>query len=719
MKKSSTRSTPGRVSGTVFPRKKEVLRFIRDGAGRPVLMKELVKLLGIPKEERKMLRRLLDEMVRAGELVRIKGGRYGVPSKMNLVVGRLQGHPDGFGFVIPEDDGEDIFVKARNLREAMHGDRVVVRIEGFKPGGKREGTIIRIIERANKAVVGRFEKGKNFGYVVPGDERITHDIYIPKGADSGARDGDVVLAEITAYPVGMRNPEGKVVNVLGRADDPEVEIQAIIIKHSLPSVFPDDVMDEAERIGEVVDVEEVKGRRDLRDMTTVTIDGETARDFDDAVSVRREKNGNIRLWVSIADVAHYVSEGSALDREAYNRGTSVYFPDRCIPMLPERLSNGICSLNPGVDRLAVTVEMEFDEKGSRVFRAFYPSIIRSDFRMTYREVKKILVDGDEGLARKFAPAIHDLKIMEELCSRLKSYRERRGCIDFDLPEPQIILDIEGGVEAIVRSERNLAHMIIEEFMLAANEAVASFLSEKKLPLLYRVHEEPDQEKLEDFRLFIHNFGYRLKGGRLKPKDLQNLLREISGRPEERTINHVLLRSMKQAVYSEKNIGHFGLASDEYCHFTSPIRRYPDLVVHRVLKEAVSERGMTPGRKKRLEEVLPRMAEETSVRERRAMEAEREVVDLMKARYMLDKIGEEYRGFITGVTVFGLFVELEELFVEGLVHVSSINDDYYHFDEKGHCLIGEKRKRMFRIGDEVAVRVERVDTGKRQIDFSLV
>ncbi|MDH3973775.1 MAG: ribonuclease R [Deltaproteobacteria bacterium] len=696
---------------------KGVLRFLREEAGRPATLKDIRGRFGITKEKRSKLVRLLDEMLRNGEIVRIKGGRYGVPSKMNLVTGRLQSHAEGFGFVIPDEGDEDVYINARNIKDAMHGDRVVARVEGFKAGGKRHGSIIRIIERVHKTVVGRYEKGRKFGYVVPSDERLSHDIYVPKGEDMGADDGEVVLVELISYPTRQRNPEGVVIRVIGSPFDPEVEIQSIIARHNIPSIFPQEVIDEAERIGESVKVKEIEGREDLRNLMTVTIDGETARDFDDAVSVRKEGKGNIRLWVSIADVSHYVKEGSDLDREAYERGTSVYFPDRCIPMLPERLSNGICSLNPQVERLAMTAEMLFNDRGERIEGRFYPSVIRSDHRLTYSIVKKILVEGDAALTKEYETIMPDLRVMEELSGWLRIFREERGCIDFDLPEAQIILDIQGGVEAIVRSERNLAHMIIEEFMLAANEAVASFLAAKKLPLLYRVHEEPDAEKLEDFREFIHNLGYELKSGTPSPKDLQGLLSAVFGKPEERTINHVLLRSMKQAVYSGKNIGHFGLASKIYCHFTSPIRRYPDLMVHRVLKKAVTG-GIKKAETEQLQAALQMSGEETSSRERRAMEAERDVVDLKKTEFMMDKVGENYSGFITGVTSFGIFVELEELFVEGLVHVTSIDDDYYIYDEKGHSLRGERKKRSFRIGDKVDVSVEKVDRDKRQIDFKL-
>lgn len=698
---------------------KDLLKFLREDAGRPASLKDIGGRFGISKANRAPLLKLLDDLVATGEIVRIKGGRYGVPSKMNLVTGRLQAHPDGFGFVLPDEGGEDVFIRAKGINDAMHGDHVVARVEGQKPGGKRDGSLIRIIERAHKTVIGRYEKGKKFGYVVAEEKRILQDIYIPKSEDMGASDGDVVLVEITSYPMKNRNPEGLVIQIVGRPDDPEVEIQSIIIKHNISSIFPEEVLAEAGSVPDSVNDSDLEGRVDLRGMMTVTIDGETARDFDDAVSVRREKNGNVRLWVSIADVSHYVKEGSSLDKEAYARSTSVYFPDRCIPMLPERLSNGICSLNPEVDRLTMTAEMEFNKKGERVDQKFYSSVIKSDFRLTYTSVKKILVDGDETLTKEYEAILPDLKTMEELCDYLKGFRKERGCIDFDLPEAQIIIDIQGGIEAIVRSERNLAHMIVEEFMLAANEAVASFLTRKKIPLLYRIHEEPDSEKLVNFREFIHNFGYSLKGDSPAPKELQRILGEVSGKPEERTINHVLLRSMKQAVYSPKNIGHFGLASDEYCHFTSPIRRYPDLMIHRAMKLAASK-GKGLGKVvEKLAERLPVMGEETSSRERKAMEAERDVVDLKKTQFMLDKVGEDYSGFITGVTSFGLFVELEGLFVEGLVHVSSLGDDYYIYDEKGHSLTGERLKRVFRMGDELKVSVARVDIDKRQIDFTLL
>jgi len=697
---------------------KIILQYVRDESRNPVLPRELLKHFGLDKGRRKEVQRLLENMVHDGDLIKTRGGRYGVPSKMNLVTGRLQAHPDGYGFVLPEDGGVDVYVKSRNLRGAMHGDRVAVRVDHHRPGAKKEGTIIRVLERAHKTVVGKYEAGKNFGYVVPVEERILHDIYIPPGNEGGAKEGQIVVAQITAYPAKSRNPEGIVVQVLGSADDPEVEIQTIIAKHGLSVKFPDEVIEESNLVPEEVAGKDITGRVDLREILVITIDGETARDFDDAVSVRSEKNGRIRLWVSIADVGNYVKEGSPLDREAYERGTSVYFPDRCIPMLPERLSNGICSLKPGVDRLAVTAEMAFNKNGECVESSFYPSVIRSAFRMTYTEVANILQGDDEGLKERYDSILPDLRIMEELRGYLRKYREQRGCIDFDLPEAQLVLDIQGGVESIVRSERNLAHMIIEEFMLAANEAVASFLAEKKIPLLYRVHDVPDEDKIYDFREFISNLGYHISDKEELSMEIQRLLNEVADKPEGKVINHILLRSMKQAVYSGKNIGHFGLASKKYCHFTSPIRRYPDLVVHRILKEFMASGKMEKTRREKLLDSLATIAEATSSRERKAMEVERDVVSLKKAQFMLDKVGEEFRGIITGVTSFGFFVEIEQFFVEGLVHVSILGDDYYCYDEKGHSLTGERTRRRFRIGDEVDVRLEKVDVGRRRIDFNL-
>ncbi|MBM2839183.1 MAG: RNAse, partial [Deltaproteobacteria bacterium] len=620
-------------------------------------------------------------------------------------------------------EGEgDVYIPPRNLREVMHGDKVLVRVERIKKDGKKEGKIVRILERGLTTVVGRFEAEKNHGYVIPTEQKILRDIFIPKGQTGNAKDGQIVVVEIINYPTAHRSPDGKIAEIVGFPDDPNVEVMTIVRKYGIPYEFPEDVLIEARRVSQIVDKEEIKNRIDLRGMNTVTIDGERAKDFDDAVAVKKEKNGNIRLWVSIADVSYYVKEGSPLDREAYIRSTSTYFPDRAIPMLPEELSNGICSLNPKVDRLTMTAEMLIDKEGRVVDCSFYNSIINSVERLTYTIVRQVLVDKDKELITRYKQIHKDLQVMEELCLRLKEKRAKRGSIDFDLPEPQIILDIEGKTEDIVMAERNLAHQIIEEFMLAANEAVASHITAMKLPFIYRVHEEPDEDEVMEFSEFVHNFGFTLKFGKGKgvsPMIYQKLLEDVTGQPEEKLINTVMLRSMKQARYSAENIGHFGLAAEFYTHFTSPIRRYPDLIVHRILKE--SQRAAdkkTDFRTYYWESHLPEMSDHTSKRERVSMEAEREIIDLKKVQFMQGRVGEEFEGIISGVTSFGFFVELIVYFVEGLVHMSTLRDDYYHFMEKEHLLRGESKKRTFRIGDKVKVRIENVSLEKRQIDLSL-
>lgn len=706
--------------------KESLLQFMQDKAYRPLPFKELTHQMLVPKKDRDMFKKLLRDLVKEGHIIKIRGERYGLPAKMNLIVGELTCHPNGFGFVIPEDAGEDIFINPKNMKGAMHGDKVVARLEGRSKGdGKREGRIIRIVERTNKTIVGRFERGKGFGVVIPSNKRILQQIIIPPKEGSAIEEGKIVEAEIVRWPAEKVAPLGKIIGILGEPDDPDVEIEVIVRKYALPHRFPHHVAAEAKEVSQKVEERDIQGRVDLRKRATVTIDGETAKDFDDAVSIEKTTNG-YRLWVSIADVAHYVKEGSHLDQEAYKRGTSTYFPDRCIPMLPEALSNGICSLNPNVDRLTLTAEMEFDHHGNIAHSKFYESVIKSVERLTYTKVKTILANtpcppsekGGEGeLRERYSHILNDLKIMEELCLKLRQKRADMGSIDFDLPEPQIIIDIEGRVEDIVKSERNIAHQLIEEFMLAANQAVATYITNKKLPFLYRVHEEPGEESIYEFKEFIRNFGYHLKGEKLSPKVLQEVLSAAAGKPEERLINHILLRSMKQAKYSEKNIGHFGLAFEYYSHFTSPIRRYPDLIVHRILKQIMKGRYSEKD-KEHWERSLPEIAAHTSNRERNAMEAEREIVDLKKTQFMKDKIGEVYNGIISGVTSFGLFVELEGYFVEGLIHVTNMKDDYYVFMEKEHSLVGERTKKRYRVGDTAKVRIENVDIERRQIDMVL-
>lgn len=692
-----------------------------------MLLRELMRALGLPKNRRTAFQKLLDEMIRDGELIAIKGNRFGIPGKMNLLTGRLQCHPDGFGFVIPETAGEtDLFIGRRSMMDAMHGDRVAARIEATKPDGRREGRIIRVLERGLTQIVGRFELGREFGFIVPTEKRIGRDLYVSPDLAGGAKNGDLVVAEITSYPTPHRNAEGRIVQVLGQAGDPRIDTEMVIAEFGLPKAFPKEVLLESQTVPETVSAEMIRNRRDLRDLNTVTIDGERARDFDDAVSVRREAHGRTRLWVHIADVGHYVPWDSILDQEARRRATSVYFPDQVVPMFPERLSNGICSLNPKLDRLTLTAEMVFDAHGLRIEYDIYESVIRSNERMTYTAVKKILVDKDPELRRTYDYLLHDFELMEELCRQLMAVRANNGSIDFDLPEPEIILDLQGQTTDIIREERHIAHRMIEEFMLAANRTVAEHMTALGIPFIYRIHDVPDPEKIHDFIQFVGSFGLKFatpKSGadpeKIRPKAFQGVLDQAKGRPEERLINHVLLRSMKQAKYSTQNVGHFGLAFEDYTHFTSPIRRYPDLVVHRLVKELIHHKGFSAHRRDVLEKLLPEIAQTSSERERASMEAEREAVDLKKVRFLADKEGEEFFGFITGVTAFGFFVELEEMFVEGLVHISSIPDDYYIYEEKQHRLIGRTHRRIFRLADRVRVRVEKVHLIKRQADFRLV
>jgi ribonuclease R len=692
----------------------EILRVMGE-KNHPLLLKELLRDLALKKDQRRTVKEVLQAFLHEGKIVRIRGNRYGLPAKMNLVIGKLKCHPDGYGFVISEKEGEeDVFIGARNLREAMHGDRVVARVESVRKKGK-EGTIIRILERKVRKIVGKFMKGKNYSTIIPEDEKILQEIFIPEGETKRARPNQIVVAEMTQYPTDRTRPEGRVVQILGHPDDPEVEVQIILHKYDLPHRFASAAVKEAQKLPASPLPHEYKDRIDLRDVPTFTIDGETARDFDDAVSIEKEKDGGTVLYVSISDVSHYVKEGTALDEEAYLRGTSVYFPDRAISMFPTELSNEICCLHPRVDRLTLTVELKYDPEGRERGIRFYPSVICSYERLTYTIVKKILLDRDGELRRRYAPLVSSLEEMAHLSQELRQKRVDRGALDFDLPEPEVLLNLQGEAEDIIRAERNLAHQIIEEFMIAANEAVARFMERKRLPFVYRIHEPPSQEAIEEFRRFVSFLGFRMKKESYhSPKEFQRILSEAKGRTEEKVINNVLLRSMKWAKYSSQPVGHFGLASEAYTHFTSPIRRYPDLMVHRLLKRALRQEE-----ERVQEEELARKAEHLSHRERVAMEAEREIVDRYRVRLMKERVGEVFEGVITGVTAFGFFVELKEIFVEGLVRVTSLSDDYYHYEEKRYCLMGERTHKMFRVGDKVKVKLVRVDVERRQIDLVLV
>ena len=713
----------------------EILKFMRESVYRPLTMKELIKNFNISSENRSSFRTLIRGLASDGEIIKIKGNRFGLPEKMNLVTGVVQGHPDGYGFVIPEDGGEDLFINPRSMREVMHGDKVICRAESAQKGGKKEGRIIRILERGHKTIVGIYEPSGHFGFVIPDDRRISHDIYIPFKYSGKAKKGHAVITEITAYPMKNRNPEGRIIEIIGYPDNPDVEIDIVLRKYDIPSKFPIDVLKEADAVQKEVTDDEIIGRLDLRDKNIVTIDGEKAKDFDDAVYVERLNNGNYMLGVHIADVSHYVKEENNLDNEAFKRGTSVYFPDRVIPMLPFQLSNEICSLKPNVDRLTLSVFMEFDIQGELINYSFAETVITSKERMTYTDVAAILEatppsspldkGGAEGVRERYSYLLNDFYLMKELCEVLRERRMKKGSIDFDLPEPYIILDLMGKPENIIKAERNIAHKIIEEFMLVANETVAAHFTKLEIPALYRVHDEPDPAKIIELSEFVSNFGYhlkidsRLRGNKFHPKKFQELLNSIRGKPEELLISTITLRHMKQARYSPENIGHFGLAFENYTHFTSPIRRYPDLIVHRLLKEIIKKKHISKKRADLWEERLPEIARHSSERERTADAAENDIVELKRVQFMLDKIGEEYEGIISGVTSFGLFVELEEIFVEGLIHVSGMADDYYALNERDHSLMGRRTKKRFKMGDRVKVKVENVSLAKKQIDFILI
>jgi ribonuclease R len=701
----------------------QLLTLIRDKIEHPATARELLQRLKIPREQRPTVKRLLDRLVEAGHLVQTRGNHFGLPDRMNLVVGRVQTHPRGFGFVIPDKplDGVsgDIFIPGANLNQAMHGDRVVARIEQRRDD-RAEGRIVRILERGSKTIVGRFEvDDTGTGYLVPFDRRLIMDVMVANEDRQEAEAGDMVVAEITRFPTPTRSALGRILEVLGDIEEPGVDTEIIIRKFGITDQHSLEAVEEAKRLGGAVKEKDIKGRTDFRPTRTVTIDGEHARDFDDAITVERLANGNYWLGVHIADVAHYVAEGGALDEEAYERGTSVYFPDRAVHMFPSELSTGLCSLNPNVDRLVQSCLMEIDRQGTVVRYEMHDGVIHSDARMTYTEVSAILMDRDPALLKKYADFLPMFETMRELFEILNQRRRRRGSIDFDLKEPAIILDDEGMVKQIIAAERRIANRIIEEFMLAANETVAQHLDDNEVPTLYRIHEAPDPLKVEQFEEFVSTLGYTLDvpANAVKPRHFQKLVEKIHGKPEEKPIAFLMLRTMQKARYEENNRGHFGLAASSYTHFTSPIRRYPDLVVHRSLRE--SRVGMRKDRAEELIEDLPEMGRHTSERERRAAEAERELVQWKKVRFMADKVGDEFEGYVTGVTAFGLFIELVEHFVEGMVHVSTMADDYYRFVERAHILRGENTGQVYRLGDKVRVQVIKVDMERRQIDLGLV
>ena len=701
-----------------------LLALIRERIHHPSTPRELLQKLKIPREERPSFKRLLAGLVASGDLIETRGNRFGLPDRMNLVVGRITTHPRGFGFVVPDrplDDVEgDIYIAGSNLNQAMHGDRVVARVERISDKGA-EGRILRILERGSSTIVGRYEmEPSGFGFVVPFDRRMIMDVQIPPEDRGEAEPSDMVLVEITRWPTATRGPLGRVKEVLGDIDEPGVDTEIIIRKFGIPDEHSEDAVKEATRLGAQVDPSEIERRTDFRPQTTVTIDGEHARDFDDAITIDRLPTGSFRLGVHIADVAHYVPAGGALDVEAYERGTSVYFPDRAVHMFPSELSTGLCSLNPQVDRLVQSCVMDIDRRGTVTRYELHDGVIHSDARMTYTDVSAILTDKDPEVTARYAALVPMFEMMRELFEILNARRRRRGSIDFDLKEPEIVLDDQGMVEDIVAAERKIAHRIIEEFMLVANETVAQHLDDQHMPTLYRVHEDPDPIKVAQFEEFISTLGYSLNRSAeaVKPRDFQKLVERMRGTPEEKPIAFLILRTMQKARYDPSNMGHFGLAASSYTHFTSPIRRYPDLIVHRTLRETRHGR-ITEDRAAELTEDLPDIARHTSERERRADDAERELVQWKKVRFMKDKVGEEFDGYITGVSAFGLYIELIEHFVEGMVHISTMADDYYRFVEKAHVLKGENIGKIYRLGDRVTVQVVKVDMERRQIDLGMV
>ena len=679
---------------------------------------EVLRRAGFSRDDLQVVVDGLRDLTREGRLVRLKKNHYALPDGQNLVTGRVHAHPDGYGFLISDDKrAEDLYLNRREMRRVMHGDRVMVRVDRKKRGGV-EAHVVQILERAQKRLIGTYQELDGRDYLIPMDPRIAAAIPL-RPSKAKPQKGKVVAAEISRYGTAMSGPEAELVQVIGDPDNPEVQVQSIVFHYGLTTSFPEPVHREIASASFSINEDEIAARTDLRDWPIVTIDGENARDFDDAVFVGKT-NSHYELFVSIADVAFYVQPGTAIDQEAYSRATSVYFPDRAIPMLPEALSNGICSLNPNEDRLTKTVAMEINGKGEVVRSRFFNSVIRSSKRMTYTAVRRILVDKDPEHLERYRDLVDQFKLMQALALLMYESRRARGNLDFDLPEAEIILDLQGMPENIVRAERNIAHRIIEEFMIAANEAVARHLKEQDFPLLYRVHEGPDAEALESIAPFLLSLGYRLplKRERITPLEIQKLLEACRGKPEEKVINHVLLRAMKQAHYQPENIGHFGLASTCYTHFTSPIRRYPDLIVHRILERVLHGKKLKPSERDELMTYLVEAGKHTSERERNAMDAEREIVDLKKAQFMMDKLGEEFTGVITSLANFGFFVELDPYFVEGLVRLSTLTDDDYHYYEKEYVIKGRRRGRKFRLGDTVRVKVVRINAFRSEIDFEL-
>lgn len=709
--------------------KQFVTEIIKQPDYEPMSVSDFQDRLGLDNADSfRDLIKVLVELEQSGLVERTKTDRYkrkGNQKNMkdNLVKGTLSQNKKGFAFLRPEDeDMEDIFIPPTKINRAMDGDTVIVEVQpsrgDFK--GKVEGEVKSIEKHSITQVVGTYTEGRHFGFVIPDDKRIMQDIFIPKGQSLGAVEGHKVLVQISKYAEGNDNPEGHVSAILGHKNDPGVDILSIIYQHGIEIEFPDEVLKEAEAVPEYIEPSELEGRKDLRDELTITIDGADAKDLDDAIALKKLKNGNTQLTVSIADVSHYVKEDSALDKEAYDRGTSVYLVDRVIPMIPHRLSNGICSLNPNVDRLTLSCRLEINSDGKVVKHEIFDSVIQSDHRMTYDEVNQIITDHDENVRAQYPDVTPMLDLAKELSETLIQMRKRRGEIDFDIDEAQVIVNEEGIPVDVKMRERGEGERLIESFMLAANETVAEHFNKMEVPFIYRVHEQPKSDRLTQFFEFITNFGILVRGTGedVSPSTLQEIHEKVKGLPEQTVVSTMMLRSMQQARYEDVNLGHFGLSADYYTHFTSPIRRYPDLVVHRLIRKYLIEDSMSGKELRKWEDKLPEIAEHTSNRERRAIEAERDTDELKKAEFMLQHIGEEFEGIVSSVANFGMFVELPNT-VEGMVHVSSMTDDYYQFAEGQMAMIGERTGNVFRIGDTVKIKVVNVDVDQRMIDFQIV
>ena len=699
-------------------RKERILAYMESEGYVPIKRRDMRAMLSVPQEDREKFESLINELIAEGRVFETKKGKLASPKDLQMATGTFIGHARGFGFVTPDAGGEDIFIPASETMGAMQKDRVLYKmLHKAEKGKKADGVIVRILERGQQRIVGTFEAGsKGYGFVVADDKKIAKDIFISRENTKGAVTGHKVVVEITDYGEDRRNPEGKVIEILGHINDPGVDILSVIRRYALAVEFPEEVYAEIEHLGTEVAEADKKGREDLRDLLTITIDGADAKDLDDAVSLKRLGNGNFELGVHIADVSHYVRENTALDKEAYARGTSVYLVDRVIPMLPHKLSNGICSLNPHVDRLALSCLMEVNGRGEVVSHRILESIINSDYRMTYTAVREILEDGTPALLEQYAEILPMLEDMEELRQILGEKRRKRGSVNFDLPESKIILDENGKPIDIKPYEKSIATNMIEEFMLVCNETIAENSFWQEMPFMYRSHQEPDEDKLEKMEQFLRGFGYylRKKDGEIHPRELQKVLQKAEETDEERIITRMVLRSMMQARYTAENGGHFGLAAKYYCHFTSPIRRYPDLEIHRMIKKMLhgelDEKASAYYRRK-----MPDWAKHCSKQERVAEDAERDTDALKKVEFMEDKVGQIYEGIISGVTNWGIYVELPNT-IEGMVALSQMDDDYYEFDEKKMLVFGKRTKKSYRLGDKVVVSVAKVDRMMGTIDF---